>query len=1029
MRVHARISFLALLAGAILVCSLPAAAGAFRVETFAGVNCKFGHEQCASFEVAGPFGTPYSFPKEPKEPEAIAEGFVQAGGRIPYGVTDFELKTNGVAYPHAKPEGAPVNRVRVDVASGLATAPAAVPMCTGAEFGEVEAVPGHGLYTAPACKAETEIGTEQVTVYDKEVEEATTVGDVPLAGKVYNLVQPKGLASYYGVALAFPKPLTEGAGLGPTQFYLHSFVKGNVEWGKEAAGTNQGDYHDYFEVEVNPADPLLSSRQVLYGTSPEGKSSAGKSDFITNATSCPGDHTTFVTLKNTAGETTRKAFTTPIPLTGCGNLLFQPTFELSLGTTTSDEPDQLTAEASLPNNPKANAQSQLRTASITLPEGMTLNPSAAHGLEACTPKQAHEEGEVFSSAFGVECPAGSEIGTVTLNVPTLPNGSFTGALYLAGPETGPITGPPYNFYLVANSERYGVSVRVKGEAIPNEATGQVTAVFNKTPEQPFTNVTMHFNREVLTAVANPLICGWSTGATNFTPVASEGVPNSAPGFGVPITGCASPIPFSLGQSIQYENQAGAHTNYTFSLARNNGQQYLQKVKTSLPLGLAGAIPLVTPCTEPQASLGTCGPASQIGTAVVQSGSGPTPYANSGPVYLTGPYDGAPYGLSIAVPAVAGPFNLGTVVTRSTINVNPMTAQVTTESVLPTIVKGIPLRVRSITVTVNKQGFLYNPTNCQLEATESTLTSTFGTLQTGLNSPFQVQGCNKLAFSPSFKAKTTGNYSKEGGASLETTVNQAAGQANIKSVLVQLPEALPSRLTTLNKACLQAVFESNPFHCPGGSFVGGARANTPLLPGKLQGPAIYVSHGGEAFPDLDLVMEANGVRIILVGHTKITKKGKTSITTTEFATSPDSPVSSITVNLPAGPHSALAAYGNLCTKSLVMPTTITGQNGVVTKKSTKIGVTGCPVQIVGQKVVGNTAYLTVKTSAAGRISGSGSGLVTVYRTLSGASNAAQLKVPLSGSGRAKRPYSVQIRVGFLPKKPGKHSNAYTTVYFG
>ena len=314
------------------------------------MNCKFGHEQCASHEVAGLFPTspPYSFPKEPKEPEAIAEGFVQAGGRIPYGVTDFELKTEG-AFPDLKPEGAPVNRVRVDVASGLATAPAAVPMCSAAEFGEKEALPGTGLYTASTCKAETEIGTEQVTVYSEELEKEAGFGDLPLAGKVYNLVQPEKLASYYGVALAFPKELTEAKlfkvfkgsqpGIEKAQYYLHSFVKGNVEWGKEAAGTNQGDYHDYFEVEVNPADPLISSRQVLYGTSPEGKSSAGKSDFITNATSCPGDHTTFVTLKNTAAETTRKSFTTPIPLAGCGNLLFQPTFALGLGTTTSDEPD------------------------------------------------------------------------------------------------------------------------------------------------------------------------------------------------------------------------------------------------------------------------------------------------------------------------------------------------------------------------------------------------------------------------------------------------------------------------------------------------------------------------------------------------------------------------------------------------------------------------------------------------------------------------------------------------------------------
>ena len=1040
-----RVSLVALVVGAVMSFVASAAQASFGVETFAAVNCKFGHEQCASFEEPGLFPTspPYSFPEEPEEPEAIAEGFVQAGGRVPYGVTDFELKTEGV-FPNLKPEGAPVNRVRVDVASGLATAPVAVPMCTNAEFGETEALPTTGLYPAPTCEAKTEIGTEQVTIYIKELEEKEGFGDLPLAGKVYNLVQPEGLASYYGVALEFPKELTEAklfeifGGSEPAiekaQYYLHSFVKGNVEWGKQAAGTDQGDYHDYFEVEVNPEDPLISSRQVLYGTSPEGSTSAGTGDFITNATSCPGDHTTFVTLKNTEGATTRRSFTTPIPLAGCGSLLFQPSFALSTEPALSDQPDQAKAEVSVPNNPTANAQSQLKTATITLPEGMTLNPSAAHGLEACTPKQAHEEGEAFGGAFGVECPAGSELGTVSLNVPTLPNGSFTGAMYLAGPESGPITGPPYKFYLVANSKRYGVSVRVKGEAIPNEVTGQVTAVFNKIPEQPFTNATLHFNRGVLTSVANPLVCGTPTGSTSFTPVAS-GVSAAGAAFGVSVTGCASsPLPFAPTQSTENQNgNGGGNTSFTLNLVREDGQQYLSQVSTTLPPGLAGAIPTATQCAEPGAGKGECPSTSQIGTAVVLAGSGATPFTFSGPVYLTGPYDGAPFGLSVAVPAIAGPFNLGTVVTRATLNVNQYTARVTVANALPRIFKGIPLRLRRITVSINKQGFLYNPTNCGALATESAVTGfvpgTSESTTVNLSSPFQLANCTALAFTPKFTAKTSGKTSKANGASIETTLNYAPGQANTRSVLVQLPKQLPSRLTTLQKACLAATFEANPFACPSGSFVGGARANTLLLPGKLTGPAILVSHGGESFPSLELVLQADGVRVIVVGKTDI-KKG---ITTTNFATTPDAPVSSITVSLPLGPHSALATERlttNLCTAKLVMPTTITAQNGKQLKQNTVIQPTGCGVQIVGHKIVGNTAYLTVKTFAAGRISGGGSGLSTVFRRLRNANKAAALKLPLSGAGRSRgRPFKTKIRVGFVPKKKGPTSVAYVTVEFG
>jgi hypothetical protein len=389
-------------------------------------------------------------------------------------------------------------------------------------------------------------------------------------------------------------------------------------------------------------------------------------------------------------------------------------------------------------------------------------------------------------------------------------------------------------------------------------------------------------------------------------------------------------------------------------------------------------------------------------------------------------------MSIKVPAVAGPFNLGTQVTRATINVDPITGRVTVASVLPTIRGGIPFRVKRITVAINKQGFLINPTNCGVLQTESSISGftpeTGGTASASLKTPFQVAGCSSLGFTPKFVAKTSGKPSKANGASIETTLNYVAGQANVKSVLVQLPKQLPSRLTTLQKACPQATFEANPFTCPSGSFVGGARANTPLLPGKLTGPAILVSHAGEAFPDLDLVMEANGVRVILVGNTDI-KKG---ITTTNFAAVPDAPVSSVTVNLPLGSHSALATERtttNLCTAKLVMPTTITGQNGTQFKQNTNIQPQGCGVQIIGHRVSGNTAILTVKTFSAGRISGSGSGLTTVARHLKGANGKATLKVPLSSGGRNRRPFTAKVRVGFVPKKKGPTSAAFVKVRFG
>jgi hypothetical protein len=409
---------------------------------------------------------------------------------------------------------------------------------------------------------------------------------------------------------------------------------------------------------------------------------------------------------------------------------------------------------------------------------------------------------------------------------------------------------------------------------------------------------------------------------------------------------------------------------------------------------------------------------------VAAGSG-EPYVFKGKVYLTGPYEGAPYGLTFVVPSIAGPFNLGNVIARARIEVKQDTAQViATDEKVPTIVGGVPIRMRSLTVSINHQGFERNPTNCGVLSTTTLLTSTLGATKE-VSTPFQAEGCSALAFKPSFAASTSGKPSKANGASIETTINQPAGQANIKSVLVTLPKALPSRLTTLQKACPEATFKASPSSCPPGSLVGTARANTPTLPSKMTGPAYLVSHGGAAFPDLDLVLEANGVRVILVGNTDI-KKG---ITTTNFATAPDAPVSSITVSLPQGPHSALAAFGDLCVVPLVMPTTITGQNGKQVKQNTKIAVKGCGVRIVGHKVIGNTAYLTVKTFAAGRITGSGSSLSTARRSLRGASNATTLKLPLSSGGRHRhRPFRTRIKVGFVPSHRGASSSASVTVTF-
>jgi hypothetical protein len=343
----------------------------------------------------------------------------------------------------------------------------------------------------------------------------------------------------------------------------------------------------------------------------------------------------------------------------------------------------------------------------------------------------------------------------------------------------------------------------------------------------------------------------------------------------------------------------------------------------------------------------------------------------GKVYLTGPYKGAPFGLSIVVPAVAGPFDLGTVVVRAAIYIDPHTAQVTvnttTSDPIPHILDGIPLQIRHVNVTIDRPGFTFNPTSCNPMSITGTIIGAEGA-SSPVSVPFQVANCATLAFKPVFTASTAGKTSKADGASLHvklvpphegpqvTTPGNASGtgtgtsgstsgssaqteEANIARVKVDLPKQLPSRLTTLQKACVAAIFDSNPANCPPASIVASAKAITPILPVPLEGPAYFVSHGNEAFPQLILVLQGYGITIDLVGDTFISKSGITSST---FAHVPDAPVSSFELTLPQGKYSALTANANLCTVKggLKMPTEFIGQNGAVIHQSTPISVSGC-----------------------------------------------------------------------------------------
>ena len=984
MRSPTRISLVALVAGAIGLLPPSAAQAAFGVEqkNFEAGTCKAEGCTYASIE------------------KAPAEAYTQAAGHPPFGLTVFEVnhKTKVIV---GEPEGA-VKNIRVDIPPGLAANPQALPQCKKKEFEEDK------------CAADTEVGVDDLTVFSKAL-------DVEVKAPVYNLEPPEGLPLEFGIHAEVPAVANE-----------HVYLKGYVSWHKEAKlearGIPSGDYHEYFEInEVSKENPVLKSKLVFKGT----KTGVGAyGDFLTLPSACSSTTTSYLEVESWEGAVSSTKTETPVGVDGCGLVPFAPTATLTPESSRSDEPDGIGAQVAEPQKAgeKEINTSDVQAARVTLPEGITLDPSAAHGLEACT--SAEIAIDASEPVPPVTCPAGSKVGTVTVETPDLPPGSLLGSVYLGSPSGALITEPPFTIYVAAESARYGVSVRLKGSVQPNPATGRLEAAFSETPALPFSDVIVKFNGGARAPLANPLSCEPAQLEALFTPYTGLA---AAPGFEpFAASGCPSPLPFALGQgTLDEPATAGAHSSYTLTLAREDGQQYLSQLTTVLPAGLVGEIPSVTPCGEPQAGAGTCGAASQIGTASVSAGAGPEPFSFAGPVYLTGPYNGAPYGLSIAVPAAAGPFDLGSgscdcVLTRAAINVNPITARVSiTSDPLPRIVKGVSIRLRSISVTVNRPNFLVNPTSCGPLASESTLTgftpgSSVSATQS-VASPLALSGCSALGFSPVFTAHTSAKTSKADGASLLTTVSQAPGQANIRSVFVQLPTQLVTRLTTLQQACAEATYAANPYSCPADSKVGSATAVTPVLPTPLSGPAYLVSHGNAAFPNLDLLLEGSNVRVILEGVTSIAK----GVTSSTFASLPDVPISSFALNLPTGPYSLLTANGSLCSSPLVMPTAIVSQSGVQIRRDTDISVASCPaVRIIKHKLVRHTLILTVQTYAAGRLRCSGKNLKTVSRRLSKATRTT-IKIRLTRRGiaalRHRHTLKTRVLVAFGPRRPGSRDH--------
>jgi hypothetical protein len=913
---------------------------------------------------------------------------------------DFAHKNNGQTFND-------VRTTVVNLPAGFMGNNTAVPTCTDAQLQTIN--PEDPAEIEPDCPIASQVGTISVelTLVNNPVEKLTF--------PVYNMeVTSFGVTAELGFQVA--DALVEilqisvrpgDSGLTVTAPGIERIAEPhNVSvtiWGVPAAKVH---------------DPQRGQVCDILDNNPDGECFDGgrtanipAKPFLSNPTSCGPFEATMKADSWEEPNNWSEATSEIGPITECERVRFDPSIEVQPSTRAVESPTGLDVSLVVPQtweNPYTIATSNLKDAKVTLPEGFTVNPSAGSGLGSCTPQQY--EAETAESLPGAGCPAESKIGSIEIETPLLAE-KLNGAVYVATPyDNRPEFGSPEHpggsllaLYVVAKNPARRILIKVAGKLEPNPVTGQLTTTFDNNPQQPFNKFTLKFRPGATAPLVSPPACGTYTTQAQLTPWSAPTEPrfvgnsfqieNGIGGGPCPPGGVP---PFHPGLTAgTLNNNAGAYTPLDIRITRNDGEQEITRFSSQFPPGLTANLTGVPFC--PDASIEaakhvsgaqeettpSCPASSEIGHSLVGAGVGTVLAYTPGKVYMAGPYNGAPFSIVAITSAKVGPFDLGTVVVREALEINPETAAVTVDAKasdpIPHIIDGIVIHVRDIRVYVDRPQFMTNPTSCNPMSLAATVDGAGANpanpadqSPVTITTPFQLANCQNLAFKPVFKVSTSGKTSRSKGASLSvklTYPNAPQGtQANIRSVKVDLPKQLPSRLTTLQKACTAAQFNTNPAGCPAASVVGHATAITPLIPVPLVGPAYFVSHGGEAFPSLIVVLQGYGVTIDLVGTTFISKAGITSST---FKTVPDQPVTSFELTLPEEKFSALAANGNLCSVtntvtvkkkvtvrvkghkktvtrkvkesvagSLTMPTAFVAQNGAAIHQSTPVSVTGC-----------------------------------------------------------------------------------------
>jgi hypothetical protein len=919
-------------------------------------------------------------------------------------VAGFKLNTTTDSEGRLVSEGGDLADVAVDLPSGVTVNPNAAPLCGLGEFATFNA--GTGEDGCPDATAVGVVDVENVTPSTLAERKVTTF-------PIYDLVPPEGGSPLLGFRVA-------GAAV-----YLTPSIRTAGDYGLTVAmtGIPQGAH-------------VLGSTVTLWGVPADAAHDGERGHCVQSHGTCPAGVPTkpLITLPtqcSTAPVAVLRAdswqepgsftATASDPLGGsaqsllaCQALDFAPTLSSQAESSTTDTPTGLTVHLHLPQSEDSAGlgESQLRDAVITLPAGMSLNLARANGLVGC-PLEGPEGVELASNGPG-HCPAAARIGDVKITTPFLSE-ELQGGIYVA--QQGNLAGGGSNpfgtllaLYILA--EGAGTAVKLPAEVIANSETGQLTLhlgpdpITGQTalPPLSFADLELQFNGGARAAIVTPSTCGDYTTISSLSPW--SGMDPASPTDEFHITqGCAKAFSPSLVAGTAGK-VANAYSPLTVTFSRHDGEQEFKSVSTTLPEGLLVTLAGVELCPEPQASLGTCGSASLIGKVSATVGAGPEPFALAGgEVYFTSSYGGGSFGLSMVMPVIAGPFNLGvqgrSLVIRAAIHVNRRTGQATVATdaggsySIPSILQGIVPQIKSLQIVVDRPQFTFNPSNCAPQSFAGAATSTQGTVS-AVSAPFQSTGCDTLPFGPKLTASVVGKQSRKNGIGFNVKIVEGfLHESNAHSVKVELPKQLPSRLSTLQKACPVEVFESNPASCPSGSIIGTASAVTSVLPVPVDGPVYFVSHGGAQFPEIVMILQGYGVTIYSYGETLISK----GITSSTFPYVPDVPIPSFELHLPAGPYSALAAQGDLCAKVLRITTTIVAYNGLTVKESPQITVPGCrPIlKVVRHGFHKRFVTVGVRVPSAGRLVGSGKGLLRKAKKV-GKAGTVTLKLGLSRSER-------------------------------